>query len=102
MAEFKAGRVTVSQAGTRVAFPSVRKKCLWLRVTANEANSGDVFFGDIFVSSTVGRTLKTGTDEVNNQTEIPFSQNGGGVDLNSIYLDAANNNDYIEYEAILE
>ena len=102
MAEFLAGRVIVTTATTRVAFPSSRRKCLWIRVTAGEGNTGAVFFGSVTVSATVGRSLHQGTDGVNVSTEIPFFQYGGGVDLNSLYLDAATNDDYAEFEAILE
>lgn len=101
MAVFKSGTVTVSSAGSRVALPSVQGKCLWLRVTAEETNTGIIWFGDVTVATAVGRPLYQGTDGVNISTEVPCHV-AGGVDLDSFYLDADNNNDVAYYEALLE
>ena len=101
MATFKSGTVIVTSAGTKVAFPSANRPCVWIQVTAAEGNTGNVFFGDSTVSVSAGRTLHPGTDGVHSQTEIPFYHTGS-VQLDSLYLDAANNGDKAYFEAVLE
>ena len=102
MANILSGTVTVATAGTRVAFPSARKKCVWIKVTAREGNTGVVYFGDVTVSSSNGYTLYQGTDGVNNTTgPIPLLD-VGGVDLSSLYLDSASNGDKADFVAVFE
>ena len=95
----KAGTVTVTTAGTRVAFPSARKRCLSIEVRAAEGNTGIVYFGDVDVSATVGMPLHPGTDGVHADIKVDFS---AGVSLNSLYLDAATNNDKAHFVAVME
>ena len=96
MATFKSAAVTVTAAGTGVAFPSARGKCLWIKVVAKEGNTGAVDLGDSTVTATTAPPLYGG-----DPVEIDFSKYGG-ASLDSLYLDAATNGDGADFIAVLE
>lgn len=101
MARLISGTVTVTTATTRVAFPSVRGRVIWLKVRATDGNTGTVYLGDSTVSATAGYPLYQGIDEVQTAVIVPIPE-GASIDLADVYLDAATNGDKAEYIAVVE
>ena len=101
MARLISGTVTVTTAGTRVAFSSPRSRVTWLKVRATDGNTGTVYLGDSTVSSTAGYPLYQGIDEVLTAVIVPIPE-GSSIDLGDVYLDAATNGDKAEYIALTE
>ena len=101
MARLISGTVTVTTATTRVAFPSVRGRIVWLKVRATDGNTGVVYLGDVTVSSTAGYPLYQGIDEVQTAVIVPIPA-GASINLGDIYLDAATNGDQADYIAVVE
>ena len=101
MATPLSGTITVTTAGTKVALPSARRKCLWLYLRAAEGNTGIVYFGDTSVSASNGLPLHAGTDGVNVDVTVPYYV-AGGIKLSDLYMDAASNGDKAHFTAVLE
>ena len=88
---FDAQTATVTSAGTRVQLSSSPEHIGSISVTAAADNAGDIYFGGDDVSSTVGKTLAPG------QTIIVRAQEGKTFLLSDFYVDAANNDDKVEW-----
>lgn len=101
MARVISGTVTVTLAGTQVAFPEARGRIVWLKVRAKEGNTGIVYLGDADVSASSGYPLHNGTDGVHSEVELsaPF---GGSIQIDAIYLDSASNGDAADFIAVVE
>lgn len=94
------GTVTVTTAGTRVAFPSARTRVVALKLRAAAANTGDIFIGDVTVSSSNAYVLEeTGDEEGRVNWPIP---EGHSIELKDIYADAAVNGETVHFLATLE
>ncbi len=86
------GTVTVESAGTRVPLVSSGNAVSAVSFKAREANAGKVFVGDDSVSSSDGYELAPG-DELT----VSFRES---VDLRRFYVDAAEDNDRVDYAGV--
>ena len=86
------GTVTVASAGTRVPLVTSGNAVSAVSFKARAANAGPVFVGDDAVASGSGYELAPG-DEVS----LSFRES---VDLRRFYIDAANNDDKVDYAGV--
>ncbi len=86
------GTVTVTSAGTRVAVVSSGNAVSGVSFKARPTNVGPVFIGDSGVSSVTGYRLDPG-DELS----IAFRET---LDLRRFYVDAAIDNDVVDYVGV--
>ena len=86
------GTVTVVSAGTRVALATSGNAVSAVSFKARADNGGKVFVGDDSVTSGDGYELAPG-DELT----ISFRES---VDLRRFYVDAANNDDRVDYAGV--
>ena len=89
------GSTDIPTAGTRVQISNTADKVKSIAVRARPANTGNVFFGTVTVSSTVGWTLQPGESKT-----LDFG--GGSVLFSVFYLDTATSGNDVDYSAILE
>ena len=89
------GTTDIPTAGTRVQISNTVDKVKKISVTARPANTGNIFFGTVTVSSTVGVVLRPG-----DAVSLDFEE--GSVLFSTFYLDAATSGDDGDYMAILE
>lgn len=85
------GTQTVTTAGTRVQLTSTATPCRLVNIFANAANTGNIFVGGSTVSSTSGMIL----EQARSTDWFPID------DLSKIYIDAANNNDKVQYAYVV-
>jgi len=90
MASFRSFTKTVTSAGTAEALKSSSTLASSFVIRGMENNSGNVFLGDSTVSSA------TGALEPRAAITFGGDRNIGTVDLNDIYVDAANNSDGVD------
>jgi len=86
------GTVTVASAGTRVPLATSGHAVSAVSFKARAANAGSVFVGDDSVSSANGYELAPG-DELT----MSFRES---VDLRRFYVDAASDNDSVDYAGV--
>ena len=86
------GTVTVTAAGTRVQVVASGNAVSAVNFKARLSNAGPVYIGDSTVSSTNGYRLEPGEE-----ITISFRQ---VIDLRRFYIDAANNNDRVDYAGV--
>ena len=86
------GTVNVASAGTAVQVVSSGNAVSAVSFRARSANAGAVYVGDDTVASGSGYELQPG-DEIT----LGFRE---AVDLRRFYVDAANNNDKVDYAGI--
>ena len=86
------GTVTVATAGTRVLVVASGNAVSAVSFKARASNAGPVYIGDNTVSSSNGYRLEPG-DEIT----LTFRQ---VIDLRRFYVDAANNNDKVDYVGV--
>ena len=86
------GTVTVVSAGTRVALATSGNAVSAVSFKARADNGGKVFVGDDSVSSGDGYELAPG-----DEFTISFRES---VDLRRFYVDAANNDDKVDYAGV--
>ncbi len=86
------GTVNVATAGVRVQVVSSGHAVTAVTFKARESNTGAVYVGDDAVSSTSGCELSPG-DALN----LRFEET---IDLRRFYVDAANNNDKVDYMGV--
>lgn len=83
--------VTVTTAGTRVAFAASRTMADWVLVQAEPGNAGNAFVGGSTVSSSVYDAVLPALGTVT----YPAVAYCTGYDLSRMYADAANNGDKV-------
>ncbi len=86
------GTVTVTAAGTRAQVAASGNAVSAVNFKARLSNAGPVYVGDETVSSTNGYRLEPGE-------EITFSFREV-IDLRRFYVDAANNNDRVDFAGV--
>ena len=86
------GTVTVTAAGTRVQVVASGNGVSAVSFKARMSNLGPVYVGDLTVSSTNGYRLEPGE-------EVTFTFRDV-IDLRRFYIDAANNNDRVDYVGV--
>ena len=80
------GKKTVTTAGTAVQLTTTSTPAKMVRITANGANTGNIFVGGSTIDSTRGKQLVTLQDI---QLEID--------DLSKVYIDASVNGEGVTY-----
>ncbi|MAH49869.1 hypothetical protein CMI37_28880 [Candidatus Pacearchaeota archaeon] len=97
MATLAIGTTNVPSAGTAVQIDSTAGDVAWMMIKPHEGNNGDVYFGLSDVSSTVGLSLsKTDVGKA-----LPFASEGGSISRTVLYVDAASNNDKVDWVMLL-
>ena len=89
------GTTNVPTATTRVQISNTVDKVKSISVRARPANVGNAFFGIVTVSATVGWVLQPGEETV-----LDFG--AGSVLFSVFYVDAATNNNKVDYVAVEE
>lgn len=89
------GIATVSTAGTPVQLSNTPRRCRWMKLKAHGSNSSAVYVED--ADSPGGYPLEKGEE-----LELNFWFAGGTVAMNSFYVDAAVNAEYLYWFAILD
>ncbi len=103
--KFIGGRITITSAATRIQLTShasidANMKLIWFSCNADPDNTGSGFIGNSDVSNAIGVTLvKTATPTV-----LPLRQidKKGSIDPSTVWFDADNNGDKIEFLALFE
>lgn len=90
------GQVTVTTAGTRVKLSASSRLARTVIIQALASNTGDVYIGDVTVSSTLGYILVKGTAITINADLNNEDEDTTYVDLTLMYADAANNGDKVQ------
>jgi hypothetical protein len=88
--------VTITTAGTRVQLTSSvsHRYCRSIYIEADDGNTGNIFVGDVTVSSTrYAATLAA-------EQGFSITVEGEYLDARTIYLDAATNGDIAQWSAI--
>lgn len=85
----KTGQKIVATAGTQLAI-AASKQVKKLTLSAPVGNTGSVVIGDSTVSMTTGLVLSKGTS-------VTLDAGDSMIDLATIYVDAANNNDVVTF-----
>jgi len=80
------GSATVTTAGTRVQLTTTATPCKKVRITANGANTGNIFVGGSTIASGRGKSLVPLQD-----VEIEID------DLSKVYLDSSVNGEGVHY-----
>ena len=88
------GTTDIPTATTRVQISNTADRVKSIAVRARPANTGNVFFGTVTVSATVGWTLQPGESKT-----LDFGE--GSVPFSEFYLDTATNGNDVDYCAIL-
>tara|TARA_Y100000310_G_C20483604_1_gene715852 strand:+ start:165 stop:479 length:315 start_codon:yes stop_codon:yes gene_type:complete len=99
--DITSAQVNVPSAGNRVRVVTTTTPVKWVRFKALEGNTGAVYVGGVTVASTTGWTLYDSQMAMNPDLELNPGLYGGTVDLSDFYVDAANNDDKVEYFAII-
>lgn len=89
------GTTDIPTAGSRVQISNTSDLVKSIAVRARPANTGNVWFGTVTVSSTVGWTLQPGESKT-----MDFGK--GSVLFSVFYLDTATNGNDVDHSAILE
>ena len=92
-----AGITNVSSAGTSVQVNNSTIGVRWVQFKALAANAGLTYVGVSDVSASQGYELSAG-----NTVELNFSELGGSVPANVLYVDAASGGDKISWLMILD
>ena len=99
------GRITIGTAGVQVQLTSHAKidsnmKLVWFSCNADPDNTGSGFVGNSDVSNAIGTTLvKTAVPTVLPLRDVDKK---GSISPATIWFDADNNNDKIEFMALFE
>ena len=100
------GATQVTSAGTRVQISNSPRRVLYARAQGRDGNAGTTYLGGSTVSNTNGWSLVEPTGTIHgNVFEMWFTNTGPRrttVPLSDFYVDAATNNDYVEWLFILE
>jgi hypothetical protein len=93
----KTGKKTVASAGTAEALVASKTWVKKLKIVALPGNAGSVYIGDSSVDDTTGVELAAGA--VWEMADVAGAKGDDVLefDLNSIYVDAANNDDGVSY-----
>jgi hypothetical protein len=85
--------ITIATSGVRVQFTASQIPTNTLVISASKSNTGNVYIGDITVSSTNGQELAPG--ESLEITARPSSKNNDDVILSDFYADTQTNGNTI-------
>ena len=92
---FKSSTLTVTTSGTRLQFSPTADKVKSLSVRGRPANTGNVFFGDVTVTTGLGWTLQPGESKT-----VDFGE--GSALFSDFYADVTTNGEKLDWAAILE
>jgi len=98
------GSTDIATAGSEIQLSADAQvgtvaKVLWARFKSHPGNTGNVAVGVASMSMTDGWVMAN-TDSVG--LELDFRKYGGSVLASSIWMDAATNNDDVDWALILE